>query len=495
MRRIGSSNGLFVNGNPSDGTPGTIVTAEWLNTVQEEIISVLTAAGVAIDPAKTDQLSTAMANLLRGRATVSVAGGAGVTLTAAQHSLPILILTGALTANINVIFPAISGTWIVRNQTTGSFTVTCKTAAGSGVVVSQGTSNALWGDGTNIYTEQSDWANLGLTGTPTAPTPSPGTNTTQVATMAAVQQAVNGKLTKSVAGGANVSLTATEAGYAMLEFTGVLTANISVVVPATTGQWVVKNATTGSFALTVKTPAGSGVQIRQGMTQTIWADGTNVLETDAGKADKATTLDAYGIVDAVSTRMAAVSSFDASQVTESGFAMVTISAGNEAQSPTGIAGQFFVISVGNSLLTVAKTQLAIDRGTGLMYMRFMNGGPWSGWKRIAEAATTLAGYGITDAVASGAFVGANQWLAASGYQKLPGGLIIQWGQLSSANGTVTFPIAFPSNCASVVCTADAGNSYIAYAKSFTLTNFLAAAVYPGTGGGAATNYRWLAIGY
>lgn len=431
MRRIGSSNGQFVDGNASNGTPGTIVTAAWLNAVQEEIISVLTAAGVAIDTAKTDQLSTAINTLLRGRATVNVAGGAGVTLTAAQHSLPILILTGALTANINVIFPASTGTWVVRNQTTGAFTVTCKTAAGSGVVVSQGTSNALWGDGTNIYAEQSDWANLALTGTPTAPTAadgtntgqlantafvqsavggylakavtggtvtltdaeasnpviaftgaltsnlvvvvpvttkrlwaiynattgaftlevktaagtgvtvaqgkrnlcytdgtnvydgfndfesialtgvptaptaSPGTNTTQLATMAALQQAVNGKLTKSVAGGATVTLTAAEAGYAMLELTGALTANIAVVVPAAAGQWLVKNATTGAFTLTVKTPAGAGVVVRQGLTQTVWSDGTNVLEADASKADKATTLAGYGITDGGSGRVIA----------------------------------------------------------------------------------------------------------------------------------------------------------------------------------------------
>ena len=160
MRRIDSPSGFFVDGNAGNGTPGTILTAAWLNAVQEEIISVLSAAGVAIDAAKTDQLSTAINTLLRGKATVSVTGGASVALTAAQYNMPILILTGALTANINVIFPASSGAWIVRNQTTGNFTVTCKTQAGTGVVVSQGFNNALWGDGTNIYAEQTDWASI-----------------------------------------------------------------------------------------------------------------------------------------------------------------------------------------------------------------------------------------------------------------------------------------------------------------------------------------------
>lgn len=297
MRRIDTQTGLFVDGNPATGTPGTILSAVWLNAVQEEIIAVLTAAGIAVDISKTDQLSTAINTLLRGRATVNVAGGASVVLTAAQYTMPILILTGALTANINVIFPT-TGAWIVRNATTGAFSVTCKTAAGTGVVVSQGFSNAVWADGTSIFAEQSDWANINLTGVSTAPTAAPGTNTGQIATMAAVQQAINGRLVKSVAGGATVTLTATEAGYAMLELTGALTANIAVVVPAVSAQWIVKNATSGAFTLTLKTAAGTGVAVTQGAAQSLWCDGVNVLESDGDKADKATTLAGYGITDA-----------------------------------------------------------------------------------------------------------------------------------------------------------------------------------------------------
>jgi len=43
-------------------------------------------------------------------------------------------------------------------------------------------------------------------------------------------------------------------------------------------------------------------------------------------------------------------------------------------------------------------------------------------------------------------------LAANGYQRLPSGLIIQWGAATLSNGTfaVTFPVAFPAACRSVV---------------------------------------------
>jgi hypothetical protein len=44
--------------------------------------------------------------------------------------------------------------------------------------------------------------------------------------------------------------------------------------------------------------------------------------------------------------------------------------------------------------------------------------------------------------------------ATNGYQKLPGGIIIQWGSLvrSATSVAVTFPIAFPSACFLVNCT-------------------------------------------
>lgn len=187
MERINTADGLFSDGTAAAGfLDGTVVTARWLNMLQAELISVLTAAGIALDGAKSDQLASAIQALQRGKTTVNVAGGASVNLTAAQYGMPILVLTGALTANINLIFPASSGAWVVRNQTTGNFTITCKTANGTGVVVSQGYSNALWGDGANLYAEQSDWANIALTGTPTAPTAAIGTSTTQLSNCAFV---------------------------------------------------------------------------------------------------------------------------------------------------------------------------------------------------------------------------------------------------------------------------------------------------------------------
>jgi len=83
-----------------------------------------------------------------GAASVTMTN-ANVTLTAAQYGKPIVVITGTLTANLNLIFPSIVGEWIVVNNTTGAYTITCKTAAGTGVVVNS--AQFIFGDATNIY--------------------------------------------------------------------------------------------------------------------------------------------------------------------------------------------------------------------------------------------------------------------------------------------------------------------------------------------------------
>jgi hypothetical protein len=86
-----------------------------------------------------------------------------------------------------------------------------------------------------------------------------------------------GLLSKSVAGGTDVTLTALETRNEILEFTGTLTANINVIVPVIPWEWVVYNATAGAFTLTVKPASGTGVAVTQGKRAILYADGTNVV--------------------------------------------------------------------------------------------------------------------------------------------------------------------------------------------------------------------------
>lgn len=96
-----------------------------------------------------------------------------------------------------------------------------------------------------------------------------------------------------------------------------------------------------------------------------------------------------------------------------------------------------------------------------------------------------------------AFQGANQSLAASGYQKLPGGLIIQWGITGSIAGdasvTVTFPVAFPNACLCAVAQSNlapgATNGAAISTRSYTTTTMLVGNDFN------AASATWIAIGY
>lgn len=86
-----------------------------------------------------------------GIGVVSGLTNANVALNAGQYSKPIVTLSGALTGNVQIIFPKTLQRWLVVNNTTGAFTVTCKTATGTGVAIPSGGSQEVWGDGANLY--------------------------------------------------------------------------------------------------------------------------------------------------------------------------------------------------------------------------------------------------------------------------------------------------------------------------------------------------------
>lgn len=105
--------------------------------------------------------------LIAGVLNKSVAGGVNVSLTGVESGNGILRFTGALTAHIAVIVPNVSGLWIVKNSTTGAYTLTVKTAAGAGALVTQGKQDQLYCDGTDVDFAQNEFAWSRVYGTPT----------------------------------------------------------------------------------------------------------------------------------------------------------------------------------------------------------------------------------------------------------------------------------------------------------------------------------------
>lgn len=94
---------------------------------------------------------------IAGSATLSTWGGAGVAYTLSNNNgvadearSMFLLATGSPGENKNIICPAVTKLYVVRNSVSGGYSVTLKTAAGTGITVSNGNTQVLWCDGTNV---------------------------------------------------------------------------------------------------------------------------------------------------------------------------------------------------------------------------------------------------------------------------------------------------------------------------------------------------------
>ena len=103
---------------------------------------------------------------------------------------------------------------------------------------------------------------------------------------------------------------------------------------------------------------------------------------------------------------------------------------------------------------------------------------------------------VTNGVYTTNFTGSNQSLSANGYQKFPGGMVMQWGTFTASGNTysLTFPTSFPSACVSVQITTRVDGDTAGFDASPGLSSA------PSTTGVtlSVVNGRifyWLAIGY
>jgi len=170
---------------------------------------------------------------------------------------------------------------------------------------------------------------------------------------------------------------------------------------------------------------------------------------------------------------------------------------------SGVAASSFVLSNASGNIDGSASQKAIPSGVvvGTTDSQTLTN------KTIALGSNTVSGTKSqfntavtdTDIAFLNDFTGSNQSLTSSGYQKLPGGVIIQWGTYGTlftdlgavVDKTISFPISFPTACLVVVsnvCSDNAashGSIYHAI-KSWSTSSFVAASEAPRT---------WIAIGY
>ena len=141
---------------------------------------------------------------------------------------------------------------------------------------------------------------------------------------------------------------------------------------------------------------------------------------------------------------------------------------------------------------VAKGQM--DAADGLRLLKSSN------LSDLANAATALANLG---GVPGSAFIGGNQSLVSSGYQKLPGGLIFQWVSPAltiGVDGNYDFPLPFPVGVfwvAGWYGNTSIDTNYILFANPSSNSQFNIhwQAISSTNGNGQGVYGRVLAIGY
>lgn len=176
-----------------------------------------------------------------------------------------------------------------------------------------------------------------------------------------------------------------------------------------------------------------------------------------------------------------------------------------------LAGTLAIANGGTGATSAAAARTALGAGT-VSSVTVSAGTGMSGGGTVTGSGTiTLTNAGATsikgqssDSAQTGAVVLTNlasfaNSLGASGYQKLPGGLIIQWGTSGAITTTaavpVTFPITFPTACVNVQVSwqGTPTDNYALWVTNKSTTGF---SVYNTDGTpGAGSTALWFAVGY
>lgn len=338
-----------------------------------------------------------------------------------------------------------------------------------------------------------------FTGNPAAPTPTSGDNDTSLATTGFVFNAIDGLVAVAVGGNSNVSLTASQGGAGIIELTGVLTGSIALNLPAGTGQYLISNKTTGSFNITAQMTGGPGTSVilPQNVATIIYSDGTNVKP--ASSAGQAFLTTQHYTPSPGTTSLAVLGGYTpgAVLVVKNGTVLKPGDDYNGSASPNitslaaSVTGDEFTVYAFTAFQIADAVRKTGDTMLGDLVL--------AGVPTADLMAATKKYVDDMDAfrVALTAFTGSNQSMAASGYQRFPGGLIIQWGSGTTPGGsfgTVTFPMAFPNAVYGLVTGVLSGGSTtetVEY-QSLGLSSVQLAGVTAGVGG--SVGYSYLAIG-
>lgn len=133
-----------VSGYPKGAiVPSSVYTGQWLNLNEANGTSPESHTGASTGWVPINNYGVTQITMTSG----------SVVMSSLQAAKDRIIISGTLTANVNLIFPAWIKSWVVHNNCNGNFTITCRTASGTGIVVIPGLVSRIFCDGLNISDE------------------------------------------------------------------------------------------------------------------------------------------------------------------------------------------------------------------------------------------------------------------------------------------------------------------------------------------------------
>ncbi|WP_018609439.1 pyocin knob domain-containing protein [Uliginosibacterium gangwonense] len=461
-------------------------------------------------------------------------------------------ITNALAAKAPLASPALTGTPTGPTAAAGTNTLQLATTAFVQAALSgkltQTQTDALYAAIGHTHSGYAPLASPALTGTPTAPTATAGTNNAQLANTAFVQAAIAAAVSSAIASLVNNSPAAldtlNELATALgndpnfaTTITNALAAKAPLASPALTGTPTGPTAAAGTnnaqLATTAFVQAATGGKLTQAQTDALYAalghthNGYAPLASPALTGTPTAPTAAAGTNNAQLANTAFVRSAlmqfglgtndlsdwvgDMNALTTSGLWLAATS----TNAPNPAISAWFVIVLPNANGLYAA-QLAMPQSVNELWFRAENAGVWSAWSKVVGSdspaltgvptAPTPPAWSTTDQVSNAYYVHNSidlRFPSDRASYFCSNGWIIQLGRVNVANTgaftTLTFPVAFPNRMVSFV-----GNiispgvnvtTVLANADAATKTGIPVAVYNVGGAGGGTTPIFYLAIGF
>lgn len=487
MQRIVSPDGLFHDGNPATGLIGTFLAAIWHNAVQEEIIAPITAAGLTLDPTNNGQLLAAILALIESKT-----GNYGLDTGAANSY--VTALTPAVIAYANGLQVRFRAAHANTGQSTlnaGAGVVPLLRDDGTALQAGDVPANVIVGatyDSTlnafllnSIVASQFD--TIMQSGAPLYSVDTGAANVYKAAYAPTISAITDGMKLRFRAKTANTGAsTFAPDGMPAAPILGgdhaVLAGGEIVVNGEIEVQWnAALNSGNGAWLLCENT---GGYQ--RGTTPPQF-DNSGRLATTAAVLRQGLQFGANNLIQGATVLTAA----NAGQLIQcSGTGPYPVTLPSIATMPSGACLYLFATTG-----PITVTRAGTDPFYGTTATSFVLN---AGDTLILESSGSTAWNPVGGTAQLGISAAFASLLSANGFQKLPGGFIVQWGSLgiTSAGTAAVFPMAFPNAVYGVAFgqfgTAIPANCYTALNGAPSLTGFTVSA------SGATPQIFYIAIG-